>query len=77
LQECKADKVCADIRTDPVEVALAEALQRAAEAGQWTTVVRLAAELEARRTERHLTGAIDETGAVESAPLPTTKPRKY
>jgi hypothetical protein len=76
-QECKDADTCGVVRTDPVEVALAEALQRAAEAGQWKTVVRLAAELEARRTERHLAGAIDDAGSVESAPLPTTKPKKY
>jgi len=76
LQECKDDDACGVVRTDPVEVALADALQRAAEAGQWTTVVRLAAELEARRTERHLAGAIDDAGSLESARLPTGKPKK-
>jgi len=34
---------------DPVEAALADALRRAAEAGQWSTVEVLAKELEARR----------------------------
>jgi len=37
---------------DPVELALADALQRAAVAGAWTVVERLASELEARRRER-------------------------
>jgi hypothetical protein len=35
-----------------VELALADALQRASVAGAWTTVERLAGELEARRKER-------------------------
>lgn len=34
---------------DPVETALAEGLQRAAAAGQWTTVEALTRELQARR----------------------------
>jgi len=37
---------------DPVELALADALQRASVAGVWTVVDRLAGELEARRKER-------------------------
>ncbi len=37
---------------DPVELALADALQRASVAGAWTTVERLASELEARRRAR-------------------------
>ena len=41
--------------TGPVELALADPLQRAAVAGAWTVVERLAGKLEARRKER--TGA--------------------
>jgi len=37
---------------DPVEHAIAEALNRASEAGQWTVVEVLARELEARRRAR-------------------------
>ena len=37
---------------DPVEVALADALTRAAAAGQWATVEVLSRELEARRKAR-------------------------
>jgi hypothetical protein len=37
---------------DPVEVALAEALRRASEAGQWDVVATLARELQARREAR-------------------------
>ena len=37
---------------DVVESALADALQKAATAGAWSTVERLATELEARRKER-------------------------
>ena len=42
---------------DPVEVALAEALKRAAEAGQWDVVATLARELQARREAR--AGVVD------------------
>jgi hypothetical protein len=45
---------------DAVETALADALQRASVSGAWSTVERLAAELEARREERsRTTGAAD------------------
>ncbi len=37
---------------DAVELALADALERAAKAGEWPTVTALARELEARRTAR-------------------------
>jgi hypothetical protein len=37
---------------DPVEVALADALTKAAAAGRYDVVARLAGELEARRTAR-------------------------
>jgi hypothetical protein len=40
-----------------VEVALATAIAKATDAGQWGTVAQLARELEARRTAR--VGAID------------------
>jgi len=38
--------------TDPVELAIASALERASAAGQWTAVEVLARELEARRKAR-------------------------
>jgi hypothetical protein len=38
--------------SDPVELALATALERASAAGQWTTVEVLAREIEARRKAR-------------------------
>ena len=38
--------------TDPVELALATALERASAAGQWTAVEVLARELESRRKAR-------------------------
>jgi len=38
--------------TDPVDVALATALDRASAAGEWSAVALLARELEARRTSR-------------------------
>jgi hypothetical protein len=41
----------ADVR-DPIEVALAEGLRKAAEAGQWTAVELLSRELQARREAR-------------------------
>jgi hypothetical protein len=37
---------------DPVEVALAEGLRRATEAGEWGIVAQLARELETRRVQR-------------------------
>jgi len=37
---------------DPVELALARALEGATAAGEWSTVAQLARELEARRTAR-------------------------
>jgi hypothetical protein len=36
--------------SDPVELAIAEALTKATAAGEWTVVAQLARELEARRT---------------------------
>jgi len=42
---------------DPVEAALAEALRRASEAGQWEVVAALARELQARREAR--AGVVD------------------
>jgi hypothetical protein len=39
---------------DPVELALATALERASAAGQWTAVELLARELQARRRARAL-----------------------
>jgi 2C-methyl-D-erythritol 2,4-cyclodiphosphate synthase len=41
-----------DARGDIVEEALADALRGATAAGEWTTVARLAAELQARREAR-------------------------
>ena len=41
-----------DVAIDPVEVALATALARAAEAQQWELVGQLAKELKARRRQR-------------------------
>jgi hypothetical protein len=37
---------------DPIEVALADAIRRAAQAGEWAAVQQLARELEARRLAR-------------------------
>jgi hypothetical protein len=37
------------LESDPVERALAHALTKAADAGEWAAVAKLAAELEARR----------------------------
>jgi len=41
-----------DRSNDPMELALAHALEGATAAGEWTTVAQLARELEARRTAR-------------------------
>jgi integrase len=49
---------------DPVELALADALQRAAVAGAWTVVERLAGELEARRRERAQAAGVAEVVAL-------------
>jgi hypothetical protein len=49
--------VCGDV----VEAALAEALRRASDAGQWAVVAQLARELEARRLAA--AGVIDLVGA--------------
>ena len=45
---------------DPVELALATALERASAAGQWTSVEVLARELEARRKARAGVVRIDD-----------------
>jgi hypothetical protein len=47
-------------QTDPVEVALADALTRAAQAGQWSTVETLSRELQLRREAR--AGVVDLAG---------------
>ena len=47
--------------SDPVEVALAEALKGATAAGQWSTVAQLARELEARRQAK--AGTVDLAAA--------------
>lgn len=50
-----------DSNTDPrgvTETALARALELAAVASRWDVVLRLAAELEARRTSKAATGAL-------------------
>jgi hypothetical protein len=52
---------------DPVELALADALQRASVAGAWTTVERLAGELEARRKERSQTTKTADVVTLASA----------
>ena len=39
---------------DPVEIALAAALERASAAGQWDAVLALAAEIKARRARLHI-----------------------
>lgn len=44
---------------DPVEVALADALARAADAGQWEIVGQLARELETRRKARQAPDVVD------------------
>jgi hypothetical protein len=44
---------------DPVEAALATALERASAAADWQTVRALAAELEARRKARSAPGIVD------------------
>lgn len=47
------------LRVDPIEVALADAITAASEAGRWDVVAQLARELEARRTARF--GVVDLT----------------
>lgn len=44
---------------DPIEIALADALTRAAAAGQWTTVEALSRELQARRQARSGVASLD------------------
>jgi len=52
---------------DPVELALADALQRASVAGVWTVVERLAGELEARRRERLNASGVAPVVTINSA----------
>jgi len=52
---------------DPVEQALADALQRASVAGAWSTVERLAGELEARRKARLQTSGGADVVTIDSA----------
>jgi len=52
---------------DPVEQALADALQRASVAGAWSTVERLAGELEARRKARLQTSGGADVVTLNSA----------
>ena len=60
---------------DPVEAALADALQRAAVAGQWSTVEVLSRELEARRVAREAREASERaaTGNVVVELRPTKR----
>ncbi len=58
---------------DSIEVALADALKRAAAAGAWTAVERLAAELEARRKERQTVSGVADAMTMDSARHPSTK----
>jgi hypothetical protein len=51
-QASDAPAVAPVLAVDPVEIALATALERASAAGQWTSVELLARELEARRRAR-------------------------
>jgi len=53
--------------TDAVELALADALQRASVAGAWGTVERLASELEARRKERTSAAGLADVVTLNSA----------
>lgn len=48
-----------DRNSDPVEAALAEALRRAAEAGEWGVVAQLARELESRREAHRAPNVVD------------------
>ena len=51
-QEVVEVKPPAQAHADPVEVALAKALERAADAGQWEVVKQLASQLEERKAVR-------------------------
>ena len=63
LQECKGGVVRGAGQADTVEVALADALQRAAAAGEWAIVERLATQIEERRLGRQCV----------AEPLPTAR----
>ena len=66
---------CAQVPpADPVELALADALQRASVAGAWTVVERLAAELEARRRERLNAAGVAPVVMLNSARTVKRKP---
>jgi hypothetical protein len=52
---------------DVVESALAEALRQAAAAGAWSTVERIASELEERRKERSQASGVADVVSIESA----------
>jgi hypothetical protein len=62
-QASDAPAVAPVLAVDPVELALATALERASVAGQWTSVELLARELEARRRAR---GAVVDLDAERS-----------
>jgi hypothetical protein len=52
---------------DVVENALAEALRQAAAAGAWSTVERIASELEARRKERLQASGVADVVNIDAA----------
>lgn len=57
---------------DPVEAALAAALEKATAAGEWSVVAQLAKELESRRTGR--AGSVVSAAPAPSAPAPVRGP---
>jgi hypothetical protein len=67
IVEPRGQSVANEPASDPVESALAEALRRAAEAGQWSTVEILSRELTARREAR--------AGVIQLAALRQSKGR--
>jgi hypothetical protein len=61
MHECPPQATQLVSETDPVELALANALERASAAGQWPSVEVLARELEARRKARAGVVQLDTT----------------